>query len=313
MAMNHPARLPRLAAFLALALAGSLADAKTPTSHSGDADARLDGPSLAKACAGRDGWTDPAPPARLSANSWYVGTCGISAVLVTGEAGHVLVDAGMPEAAPLVLANIRKLGIDPGEVRWIVASHEHYDHVGGLAALQRATGARVAALPAMARLLASGTSSADDPQAKGLPDFAPVHVDKVLGEGESLVLGNLVLTPHATPAHSPGSTSWTWQSCDAAANCEMIAYADSASTISSEDYRFTDHPDRIAQVSRGLDAIAALPCDLLVTPHPSASQMMPRLAGEKPLVDPQACTRYAQAAQAAFAARLSRESGTPPK
>ncbi|MGF7152549.1 subclass B3 metallo-beta-lactamase [Novosphingobium gossypii] len=263
--------------------------------------------ALAKACAGKDGWADPAPPAHIYGNTWYVGTCGISAILVTGDQGHILVDAGVAKAAPQVLANIRRAGFDPKAVRWIVATHEHFDHVGGLAALQRATGAKVAALPAQKAALASGRSSAEDPQYAGLDPIDPVRVDRVLKDREVVTLGRLALTAHATPVHAPGSTSWTWTSCAPKGGCRRIAYADSSSTISSDGYRFTDHPQRVAAIRKGLPVMAALPCDVLLTPHPSQSDMMERFAGKKPLADANACRAYAKASEGRLAERLGRE------
>jgi len=263
--------------------------------------------ALAKACAGKDGWADPAPPARIFANVWYVGTCGISAILVTGDQGHVLIDAGVAKAAPLVLANIRRAGFAPRDVRWIVAGHEHFDHVGALAALQQATGAKVAALPAQAAVLESGKAGQDDPQFAGLDPFAPVRIDRRLKDGESVSVGAIVLTAHATPVHAPGSTSWTWRSCTAGGTCRNIAYADSASTISSDGYRFTDHPARLAAIRAGLPRMAALPCDILLTPHPSQSAMMERFAGTRPIVDASACRAYARASQTRLAERLAQE------
>lgn len=263
--------------------------------------------ALAKACAGKDGWADPAPPARIYGNTWYVGTCGISAILVTGEQGHVLVDAGVAKAAPLVLENIRRAGFDPRAVRWIVATHEHFDHAGGLAALQKATGAKVAALPAQKAALESGRPSAEDPQSSGLHPIAPVRVNRVLKEGDTVTLGKLALTAHATPVHAPGSTSWTWTSCAPDGGCRAIAYADSSSTISSDGYRFTDHPQRAAAIRKGLPVMAALPCDILLTPHPGQSDMMERFAGARPLVDANACRAYARAAEGRLAERLAAE------
>ncbi|WP_232494025.1 subclass B3 metallo-beta-lactamase [Novosphingobium kaempferiae] len=292
------ASLTALTSMIALPIGAQAATAET-----------LSPAALAKACEGKDEWADPAPPARLFGNTWYVGTCGISAILITGDKGHVLVDAGVTKAAPLVLANIKRAGFNPKDVRWIVASHEHFDHVGALAALQKATGAKVAALPAQKAALETGKPASDDPQFAGLDPIAPVRVDRVLKDGDSVVVGKVVLTAHATPVHAPGSTSWTWQSCTAGFDCKMIAYADSSSTISSDGYRFTDHPDRVAAIRKGLPAMAALPCDILITPHPSQSALMERLAGTKPLVDANACRAYVAAAEGRLADRLAKESG----
>lgn len=275
--------------------------------------ARLGPEKLVAACKEHDGWGDPAPPARLYGNTYYVGTCGISAILITGKQGHVLIDGGIPEAAPLVLANIKAAGFDPKDVRWILSSHEHFDHAGALAALQHATGAKVAAMPAAAEVLESGKADPADPQFGGLDAFPAVHVDKRLTDGEKLTLGDITLTARATLAHAAGSTSWTWQSCGDQGKCLIIAYADSASAISAKRYRFTDHPERIAAVRQGYARFAELPCDLLVTPHPGASDLFARLAGTAPLVDPTACRKYAAAATTRFEQRLSEEAAPEAK
>lgn len=263
-----------------------------------------DGSALAKACEGRDGWTDPAPPAHVFGNTWYVGTCGITVLLVASPEGHVLIDGGPAEAAPLVEANIEKLGFKMHDVKWIVSSHEHEDHVGALAALQRLTGAKVAAVESAATALAAGRPGEADPQRAIAKDFAPVRVDRVLRDGERLDLGALSLAVRATPAHAPGSASWTWSSCEGD-ECRTMAYADSATMVSAKGYRFGDHPDRVAAVRIGLSRIDALPCDILMTPHPGASKLFERLAGTAALEDASACRRYAAAAGAAFDARLA--------
>ena len=265
-------------------------------------------PTLAAACQGRDGWSDPAPPAHIHGHTWYVGTCGITVLLIETTAGLVLIDAGPVEAAPLVLANIRTLGFDPKQVKWLLSTHEHFDHAGGFAALQAATGAKLAVGPFAAQALRSGKPYPDDPQAALLQDhlMKPARVDRVLRDGGALAVGGTHFTAHATPAHSPGSTSWTWGSCDES-RCLNVAAADSISTISADAYRFTDHPRRIAAAERGFSAIAALPCDLMITPHPSVSNLFERLSGAAPLIDSAACRTYAQAGRERLAKRLSTE------
>lgn len=302
--MTRTSRAIPTAAALAIFAATALPAAAAP------AKADLTPARLAAACKGKEAWADPAPPARIDANTWYVGTCGISAILITGDKGHILIDSGVAKAAPLVLANIRRAGFAPRDVRWIVATHEHFDHVGALAALQRATGAKVAALPVQKAALQSGKPLAGDPQAAGLDAIAPVRVDRTLADGDTVIVGRLAVTAHATPVHAPGSTSWTWRSCATPQTCHRIVYADSTSTISSDGYRFTDHPERIAAIRAALPKIAALPCDILLTPHPSQSTMMDRFAGTRPLIDAKACGAYVAAAQVRFAARLAQEAKT---
>jgi metallo-beta-lactamase class B len=265
---------------------------------------------IARACQGHDGWADPAPAAHIFGRSWYVGTCGITAVLidsgVKAKRHLVLIDGGPAEAAPLVEANIRALGFALDEVAWILSTHEHNDHAGAFAQLKRDTGAKLAAGRVSATVFASGDPAPDDPQAGIIKPIAPLPVDRVLAPQDRVQLGTLVLTARATPAHSPGSTSWSWRACEGRL-CHSIAYADSASTVSADDYRFGAHPARIAAVGAGLRAIAAMPCDILLTPHPEASNLLARLSGQAPLVAPDACRAYAAAARARFLQRLATE------
>jgi metallo-beta-lactamase class B len=110
----------------------------------------------------------------------------------------------------------------------------------------------------------------------------------------------------ANPTHSPGSASWTWPSCEGG-KCLTIAYADRVNTISADSYRFTDHPERVEAARAGLRVIEALPCDLLLTPHPSGSDLLKRLSGQAPLLTPRACVAYAAAGSDRLAKRLERE------
>jgi metallo-beta-lactamase class B len=293
----------RLAACAAALMLAGTAPAPAP-------DARTQGKALAAACEGRDGWADAAPPARIFGNTWYVGTCGISVLLVTGPRGHILIDSGPAEAAPSILANIRALGFRPRDVGLIVGSHEHFDHGGGFALLKAATGAKLfVAAPARAAF-ATGRTDPADPQAGLIDDMAPVSVDGLLKDGVPLKIGPVALTPVATPGHTGGGTSWTWRSCEGA-RCLNFAYIDSMTPVSRDGYRFTDHPARIAPFRATFTRVAALKCDVLVTPHPGFSNLFERLAGTAPIVYPEACSGLAAAMRQRLEDRLAKER-TPP-
>jgi metallo-beta-lactamase class B len=262
--------------------------------------------ALADQCAGKDGWNDPAPPALIYGNSYYVGSCGISAILVTSPAGHVLIDGGTPQAGTLVADNIRKLGFRPKDVRWIVGSHEHFDHAGALAELKRQTGAKFAAPAGAVGLYAAGHSDPSDPQAGVLTAFPPIEVDRPLRDGETIRVGPLRITGHFSPAHGPYGMSWTWTSCESGV-CRRMAYVDSISAISDRQYRYTDHPARVVAFRGGMDKIAALPCEVLMVPHPGGANMFARMAGRALLADPNACRAYAETGRANLAKRLADE------
>ncbi len=265
---------------------------------------------IAAACGTRDGWSDPAPPAYIHGKTWYVGTCGITVVLIETKAGLVLIDTGPEDAAPHVLANIKALGFNPRQIKWLLMTHEHFDHVGGMAAIQKATGAKLLVSPGAATAMRTGKAVPEDPQAALLAKYpmAPARVDRVL-PGGSLNVGGTRFTMHTNPTHSPGSTSWTWQSCEGS-KCLTIAYADSISTISSDDYHFTQHPERVEAARAGLRVIEALPCDLLLTPHPGGSDLLGRLSGKEPLTTPRACIAYAAGGSDRLSKRLAKEAAT---
>jgi metallo-beta-lactamase class B len=259
------------------------------------------------ACAGKDGWSDPAPPVRIFGNVYDVGTCGIVVLLIAGEEGAIVIDGATAEAAPAVLANIQRLGLQASDVKLLLSTHEHVDHASGLRALKQASGAAMLARGDERRALESGVASPDDPQRGGdLPGFQGVKVDRVLRDGEVVRLGSLRLTAHATPGHAPGGTSWTWRSCEAVV-CRNIAYADSLSAIAANGYRFADHPAYVRTFQASIAKVAVLPCDILVTPHPAASDLYARLAGQVPLVDSEACVTYAATAAAKLDARLAED------
>lgn len=266
------------------------------------------GPQWAAACKDRDGWDDPAPPVRIHGNAYLVGTCGVAAILVTGRDGHVLIDSGTEKGADLVLANIRALGFRPKDVRILLHSHEHLDHVGGMAVLQQATGAQLFASPTAAKVFATGAATPDDPQAGMHPPIRAARVDRIIRNGEEVRLGGINLVPIETPGHTPGALSWRFVACDGGV-CRTIVYADSMNPISRDDYRFSDHPDYVAAFRAGIARLAGGECDILVTPHPSASAMPARLKGDQPWQDPTACRAYADGVAERLDARLAKEAG----
>lgn len=267
------------------------------------------GPLWVSRCEGSDDFNKPAPPVRIHANTYLVGSCGISSVLIVGDEGDVLIDGGTEEDAELIADNIRQLGYRAQDIRFILTSHEHYDHVGGIAKLQRLSGATVVTSARAAKTLASGTPATDDPQFGALKTFPPVEAGRIVRDGDQVRIGNLMLTAIATPGHTAGALSWRWVSCDGGV-CRTIVYADSLNPVSNDTYRYTDHPDVVSAFRASIARIAASPCEILLTPHPSASDMPRRLALGQPLLDEGACRDYAAAITKKLDDRLAKEAAS---
>ena len=266
-------------------------------------------------------WNVPQEPFRIFGNTYYVGTAELSAILVVDDEGLVLLDAALPQSSPLIDASIAALGFKTADIRLIVNSHTHFDHAGGIAALQRASGAMVAASPRALEALRAGKPNADDPQFtianNGFPRVENVYV---MGDGETRSVGDVRMTARFTPGHTPGSTTWTWRSCEGA-RCVDIVYADSLNPVSADDFHFTGSattPSIVESFERSIRTVETLPCDVLLSPHPGFFRMQEKLrrrsAGEaNAFVDPNACRAYAGAARTSLEQRIAREKAPTPQ
>ena len=269
------------------------------------------------ACGECDRWNAPQEPFRVFGNTYYVGTAGLSAVVIASDRGHILIDGALPQSAPLIAASIRALGFQLRDVRLILNSHEHYDHAGGIAALQRASGARVAASPATAIALRQGHPTPDDPQYRsGLNvRFSPVENVETISDRTTLPVGSLAVTAHFTPGHTPGATTWSWRSCEGT-RCVDVVYADSLTAVSDDGFAFTGdaaHPSIVERFERSIDRVAQLPCDVILAPHPwvlnlagKAARLKERPA-DTPFVEPHACRAFAAGARKRLEQRVAAE------
>ena len=168
----------------------------------------------------RIGWNKPQKPFRVIDNIYYVGTAGVSAWLIFTLQGFILIDGALPESASQIQANIKTLGFDIKDVKLILNSHAHFDHAGGLAQLKKNSGARLVASAGDKPILERGRSpgpTANDP-------FPRVTVDRTIQDGDTAMLGGVVLTAVVTPGHSPGCTNWTMPVVEGAADHNVIFF-----------------------------------------------------------------------------------------
>jgi len=253
-----------------------------------------------------DEWDKSGPAFHIYGSTYYVGTCGIASLLITSDEGHILIDGGPRNGGALIAENIQNLGFRLEDVKILLHSHEHHDHVGGFAELQRLSGAKLYASREATPVLESGQLASTDPQFGMHTSFNPVVVSGLIHDGDKISLGHIELTAISTPGHTPGALSWAWRACEGE-ECKMIAYIDSLSAISHDDYRFSDHPDYVKKFKEGLVRLSGIECDIIMTPHPSASRLLRRLNAGKGFVDKGECVDYIKKKEEALTARLKKE------
>jgi metallo-beta-lactamase class B len=259
-------------------------------------------------------WNKPREPFKVYGNTYYVGTDGLSALLVTSEAGHALFDAGLSQSAPLIVDNIRQLGFKPEDIKVILVSHGHFDHAGGVRALQRFTGARVAASGSTAEALRRGENTPDDPQfgfGKAFNGFPAVKDVQALVDQQVVTVGRMSFVAHMIPGHTPGSTAYTWESCEDG-KCLNMVYADSLTSPSAPGFKYGK---RLESFRRSIEKVAALPCDIVLSPHPQFTQVDQKLKrrgefkgqGTDPFIDRNGCRAYAADGMKRLEARILEE------
>ena len=258
-------------------------------------------------------WLAPTPPIKVFGHTYLVGYGGLTVVLIKTDAGLILIDGAVPQAVRGIEANIRTLGFDIKDVKYILSTEPHYDHAGGIAALQRDSGARVVASIPGAAVLRTGKSGTDDPQASWLSPYPAVP--KVLGlrDGMTIRIGGTVVRAVATPSHTAGSMSWTWKDCEGDV-CKTVVFGSSLSPTAAPDWKYSDpkHAPWVSTFRATLAKVRKLPCDILFSAHPSQSGGDAKYAAftkspdPNPYVDPNACSAYADRFEKALNEKIAK-------
>jgi metallo-beta-lactamase class B len=248
-------------------------------------------------------WNRPVEPFRVLGNLYYVGASDVSAFLLTTSDGNILLDSGFRETVPLIEANLVKLGFRLDDIRLILTSHAHYDHVGGMADIKRRTKARFVANPVEAPAFRRG-GSGDFAFGDKYP-FPPIDPDGLLSDGTPVVLGATALTPHFTPGHTKGCTSWTTRIEEAGRHYEVVI----ASSMSAPGYRLVENRE-YPEIARDYEAsfakLRALPCDVFLSLHSWDFDFHDKLkartqgTNQNPFMDPGGLAAFVNRAHSAF-------------
>lgn len=253
----------------------------------------------------------PAEPFRIAGNLYYVGANDVAAFLVTGPEGHVLIDGGYPGTAPMIMRSIARLGFDIRDVKVLLSSHAHFDHAGGLAALQKASGAELWVSEGDAPMVASGGDSPGIGPLRllvwsGLTRYPIPRIDHRFRDGAVVRVGPVALTAHVTPGHTPGCTTWTFPVRDGGRVLNVV----SACSLGEPASIFPPDSATRADFERTFRTLRALPADIWVTAHARKfgryRKFLERSRAKNPadpFIDPAGYRAYIDSAEARFRAR----------
>lgn len=270
------------------------------------------------ACSGMAGvpremrsWNRAFPPYRIIGNVYYVGSNAIAQYLITTPQGHILLDSGFEASVPRLADNVRALGFRFEDVKILLASHAHIDHVQAHARVRAATGAQVVVSAPDAPVVANGGKG--EPVFDGVYAWTPCPVDRVIADGDRVTLGGTTLVAHLTPGHTRGATTWTMQIADGGRTLEVLFFP---SANVNPGVRLTDnrrYPEIADDFRRSFAIWKSLSCDVLLGAHGAFYDMQTKRerqadrATPNPFIDPEGYRRLIAEAEQRVEEQLARE------
>ena len=254
-------------------------------------------------------WNTPTEPFKIIGNVYYVGTNGLASYLITSPQGHILVDTVMPEATSQIKGNIEKLGFKVTDIKYLLNTHAHIDHTGGLAEMKAASGGQLIAGEADKPLLEGGYYPGA--REETVLAFPPVKVDRTVREGDTVTLGDIKLTARETPGHSPGCTSWEFSVKDGDATRTALIFCSGTVALNRLVTNPT-YPRIVADYKKTFVRAKDMKVDVLLAPHPEMYKMAEKRAklangAPNPFVNPGEFNAYAATLEKAFEEGLAKQ------
>jgi metallo-beta-lactamase class B len=260
-----------------------------------------------------EAWNAPFKPFQIIGNIHYVGVAGVSSFLITTPEGHILIDTGFELTVPRIKESVTKLGFRLEDVKIILSSHAHLDHVGGHALMKKLTGAKIMMSEADAALLANGGTTDFTPYSTNMVSYAPARADRLLRDGDKVSLGATTLTCHLTPGHTKGCTTWTMDVTEKDKVYHVLFFGsttvlDGVALVNNPKY-----PNIAEDYLSTYQKLKALPCDVFLAPHAGffglkeKAERLERGEQPNPFVDSSAYHNFITDAEKDFREKLQRE------
>jgi len=241
-------------------------------------------------------WDDPFPPHRIADHVYYVGSKGLATYLITTSKGHILINSSFERTVPIIRANVEKLGFKFSDIKILLASHAHSDHVAGHALIKELTGARVEVMAGDAPVIASGGKG----QYLYQEGWKPCAVDRILKDGDTVTLGEATLTARLTPGHTRGCTTWTMKAADGAKSWNVVIIGSPNVNPGYQLITNRDYPEIADDFEKTFRLLKSLPCDIFLGAHGNYYGMEEKFARlqndpkTNPFIDPAGYRAYVE-------------------
>ena len=268
--------------------------------------------SLQLRAANDPAWTRPFPPFRIAGNLYYVGSEDLAAYLITTPKGDILINSNLESSPELIRHGVEALGFHFSDIKILLISHGHFDHCAGSAQIVKMTGAKYFVMDADVPVIQAG--GRNDFHYADSKDFwfLPSHVDRVLHDGDTVRLGDAVLTAHKTAGHTKGTTTWTMDETEGG---KTLHVAIVGSPNVNPGYKLVDnktYPQIAEDYRHGFQVLKSLPCDIFLGAHGGYFGMKAKYerwkAGDRSaFIDPDGYKSYIAEREQAFEAELNRQ------
>ncbi|MBI1840813.1 MAG: subclass B3 metallo-beta-lactamase [Verrucomicrobia bacterium] len=258
--------------------------------------------------AAQSDWDEPFPPHRIADNLYYVGSRGLASYLITTSKGSILINSSFERTVPIIRGNVEKLGFKFADIKILLASHAHSDHVAGHALIKEMTGARVEVMAGDAQVITEGGKG----QYLYKEGWKPCPVDRVLKDGDKVTLGEATLTARHTPGHTRGCTTWTLQAVDGGKTWQVVIIGSPNVNPGYELITNRDYPEIADDYAKTFRLLKALPCDIFLGAHGDyygVREKFARLQKDpktNPFIDPEGYRAYVENRYQAFREKARR-------
>jgi metallo-beta-lactamase class B len=265
-------------------------------------------------------WTTPLAPFRIADNLYYVGSQDLASYLVVTSEGNILINANLATSPPQIRASIEKLGLNWKDTKVLLNSQAHDDHMGGASAVIQQTHAKNMVMDGDVSVVETGAQTDFLSPSPNIPTYSPVHVDRILHDGDTVSLGSVTLTAHKTAGHTRGCTTWTMRSHlpgEPAGTMRNIVIVGGTGFWSEYHFVATptqpvSYPGIVQDFQHTFAVLRDLPCDVFLGAHGGYFDMLTKLKhyskdGPRVFMDPAGYKEFVADAQETFAQALRKQ------